>query len=140
MYPFMLASCAPHAHSPVATVLPKVANRCCRFLPLLPPITRNVKLPDRDTRLEFRLQAGSPLTKKAKSGKNGNVDHPSQLSPSFSMILRCLRTSVLVLAPLPSSVCLRVLCGRSRLPPPQQRLVQRAGAIAAQVQRYVQVA
>ena len=33
----------------------KAANLSCRFLPLLPLITRNVKLPIRATRLEFSI-------------------------------------------------------------------------------------
>jgi len=52
----------------------KTARGCCRFLPLFPPITRNVKLPNRATRLEFRLLARSALVKKSKNGKNGNVN------------------------------------------------------------------
>src|SRR5690348_1885525 len=138
MSPYIVAFRAPHTHAHVTIPLPKVASPpChilplhCQILPLLPPITRNVKLPDRATRLELSIRAGSPFTKNVKSGKNGNVDHPSQLSPSPSVILRCLRSSMLtLLSLLSSSVCLRVLCGRSRLPPPQQRLVQRAGAVA----------
>jgi hypothetical protein len=57
----------------------KMATYPCHFLPLLPTITPNVKLPNRATRLEFSLSARSPLVEKLKSGKNGNVDHPSQL-------------------------------------------------------------
>src|SRR5690242_21015741 len=50
----------------------------CRFLPLLPPITRNVKLPTRATRLEFGIWADGTRDTPSKSGKNGNVDHASQ--------------------------------------------------------------
>ncbi len=60
--------------------LPKVANSPCRFLPPLPPITRNVKLPIPANPLQFRVHNVSPLQAKSKSGKNGNVHHASQLS------------------------------------------------------------
>jgi hypothetical protein len=49
-----------------------------RSLPLLPPITRNVKLSDRATRLEFGIQDGSEVATPAKSGKNGNVHRAGQ--------------------------------------------------------------
>src|SRR5689334_17855371 len=61
-----------------ATSSSKAANLPCRFLPLLPPRTRNVTLPDRANRLEFGVSTHCPVTSKLKSGKNGNVDHPSQ--------------------------------------------------------------
>jgi len=48
------------------------------ILPLLPPITRNVKLYLPAKRLEFRAQAHAAPHPKSKSGKNGNVDHRSQ--------------------------------------------------------------
>ncbi len=59
----------------VATFLPL----SCRILPPLPPITRNVKLPDRANRLEFGMREEDAPGTQVKSGKNGNVDHPSQL-------------------------------------------------------------
>jgi hypothetical protein len=49
------------------------------ILPLLPSITPNVKLPDRANRLECGIGEENTPDTKAKSGKNGNVDHPSQL-------------------------------------------------------------
>jgi hypothetical protein len=49
------------------------------ILPLLPPITRNVKLPDRPNRLECGIRDRSALETKVKSGKNGNVDRAGQL-------------------------------------------------------------
>src|SRR5690348_16815294 len=125
MSPYIVAFRAPHTHAHVTIPLPKVASPpChilplhCQILPLLPPITRNVKLPDRGTRLELSIRAGSPFTKNVKSGKNGNVDHPSQLSPSPSVILRCLRvrsrlSSLLRVPPSPPFLCV----GSRRLPP-----------------------
>src|SRR5579859_8100698 len=59
----------------------------CRLLPLLPPITRNVKLPIPANRLEFSIRAQSVADHHAKSGKNGNVDPHSQLSPSHTDVL-----------------------------------------------------
>jgi len=53
----------------------------CRFLPFLPPVTRNVTLSNRPNRLEFSNRDGSGGKTHAKSGKNGNVDHPSQHYP-----------------------------------------------------------
>src|SRR5690348_17076979 len=43
------------------------------ILPLLPPITRNVKSPTHTTRLEFSVSAESASETLPKSGKNGNV-------------------------------------------------------------------
>ena len=51
----------------------------CRILPLLPPITRNVKLPIPATRLESGIREETTPDAKSKSGKNGNVDPASQL-------------------------------------------------------------
>ena len=78
----------------------------CRILPLLPPITPNVKSLIPPNPLEFRCRPRSPSKAKSKSGKNGNVDQSSQLSPS-SVTLHCLpflRSSVVVLVSLPHSV------------------------------------
>ena len=50
----------------------------CRFLPLLPPITRNVTLPILANRLEFRIHARSVADRDLQSGKNGNVDWGGQ--------------------------------------------------------------
>src|SRR5690349_24536715 len=47
-----------------------VANIPCRSLPLLPPITRNVKLPLHATRLEFGGHADPAHVPKSKNGKN----------------------------------------------------------------------
>jgi len=117
---------------------PKAANFDCHILPLLPPITPNVKLPARATRLKFGIPLRPPSNITSKSGKNGNVDHSSQLSSPLppprslsSVNLLILRSSVLVLVLSPlcplrpprfnllsspplTSVILRVLCGRSR--------------------------
>src|SRR5690348_8992868 len=60
---------------------PKMAHFDCHILPLLPPITPNGKLPIPATRLEFGILPRSPSNTTSKSGKNGNVHHPSQLSP-----------------------------------------------------------
>src|SRR5579859_7778346 len=57
---------------------PQTANIPCRFLPLLPPITRNVTLPHPANRLQFGIRAGSPSATKLKNGKNGNVHHAGQ--------------------------------------------------------------
>jgi hypothetical protein len=50
----------------------------CRFLPLLPPITRNVKLLWTAKPLECGVREEDALDTRPKSGKNGNVDHPTQ--------------------------------------------------------------
>jgi len=50
----------------------------CQILPLLPPITPNVKSHWRANRLEFRVREERDADHKMKSGKNGNVDHSSQ--------------------------------------------------------------
>jgi len=63
-------------------------NRC-RFLPLLPPITRNVKLPRAANGLEFGIRAEDAPDATSKSGKNGNVDHPSQLYHAAYMPPAC---------------------------------------------------
>src|SRR5690348_13634638 len=60
-------------------LMAKAATSPCRFLPLLPPITRNVKYPIRRSQLEFSIRAESALARNVKSGKNGNVDLASQL-------------------------------------------------------------
>src|SRR5690242_3938038 len=51
----------------------------CRFLPLLPPRTRNVKWSRPAKPLEFGNGAENVSDTPSQSGKNGNVDHPSQL-------------------------------------------------------------
>src|SRR5579859_3019092 len=48
-------------------------------LPFLPPITRNVKSRKPANRLECRIREEDTLDTWPKSGKNGNVHHPSQL-------------------------------------------------------------
>src|SRR5690348_10708388 len=58
--------------------LPPTLPHRCRFLPLLPPITPNVKLAIPANPLEFGIRAEAAPDTKSKSGKNGNVDHPSQ--------------------------------------------------------------
>ncbi len=50
------------------------------ILPPLPPITQNVKLPQAANLLEFAVRMRDDADHKTKSGKNGNVHHPSQLS------------------------------------------------------------
>ena len=50
----------------------------CRILPLLPPITPNVKLPRAANPLEFEIRMRDDADHTMKSGKNGNVNHPSQ--------------------------------------------------------------
>jgi hypothetical protein len=50
----------------------------CRFLPLLPSITRNDKLSSAANRLEFGIWPETTLDITLKSGKNGNVHHSSQ--------------------------------------------------------------
>ena len=61
----------------VATT-PQNGKHHCRFLLLLPPITRNVKLPIPTIRLEFPLGHESPAGSNSKNGKNGNVHRASQ--------------------------------------------------------------
>ena len=58
---------------------PKTATSLCHFLPLLPPITRNVKLPIPANPLQFSLRPRSARDILSKSGKNGNVNQSSQL-------------------------------------------------------------
>ncbi len=53
-------------------------HRPCHFLPFLPPITRNVKLPIPANPLEFRCEPDQCRESNAKSGKNGNVHRPTQ--------------------------------------------------------------
>src|SRR5690348_5060344 len=64
---------------------PKVATSPCRFLPLLPPITPNVKSSIPANPLEFGIREEATPDTKSKSGKNGNVDHPSQLYPPATL-------------------------------------------------------
>jgi hypothetical protein len=52
----------------------KVAKIPCRFLPFLPPITRNVKLPIPAIWLELGVRADPAHGSILKNGKNGNVD------------------------------------------------------------------
>jgi hypothetical protein len=47
-------------------------------LPLLPPITPNVTLPNPAKRLEFGIREEMTCDIKSKCGKNGNVHHSSQ--------------------------------------------------------------
>ena len=115
-------SAAPAAaciHLPSLPYLPQSATSPCRFLPLLPPITQNVKLPIPTNALQFGCRARSTDGSKLKNGKNGNVNLGTQLSrspapvhlpppPSTSSFPRvCSRSS----PPSSSSVPLRVLCG-----------------------------
>src|SRR5690242_13672134 len=106
---------------------PKMAHFDCHILPLLPPITPNGKSPIPATRLEFGILPRSPSNTTSKSGKNGNVHHPSQLSPppppphSLSSVSRpslsATSASSAVQSVSFSSMVLRVLCGRSRPSP-----------------------
>src|SRR5690349_1805007 len=59
---------------PLATSLPFLAA----ILSLLPSIARNVKFAETANRLECGIREENALFTKCKSGKNGNVDHPSQ--------------------------------------------------------------
>jgi hypothetical protein len=93
----------------------------CQIVPLLPPITPHVKLPNRPTRLEFPPRADPRLAHNLKSGKNGNVDHPSQLSLSALSLFSPFSPSVPPhwFSSRFSFLCaLRVLCGSSLSPPP----------------------
>ena len=66
----------------IAVFAAHLAIRCHFFaaiVPLLPPITRNVKFARGANRLEFGTHEENVSETKSKSGKNGNVDHPSQL-------------------------------------------------------------
>ncbi len=65
-------------HSTRQRHMPKTATSPCHFLPLLPPITQNVKLSVPANPLGFSPRARSPRATPSKSGKNGNVHHPSQ--------------------------------------------------------------
>jgi len=85
----------------------------CRFLPLLPPVTRNVKLPNRPTRLELPLCANPRLAHNLKNGKNGNVHCTGQLSIHIlSHLSSSIAPSFLLLRKPPAPPFLRV---RSRL-------------------------
>src|SRR5690348_5444351 len=92
---------------------PKTANLHCHILPLLPPITPNVTLPIRPTRLEFGLPPRLPSNPTSKSGKNGNVDHPSHITlpPPPLRNLRPQRCNLSPLLPCasPSSMVVPVL-------------------------------
>src|SRR5690348_12158615 len=57
---------------------PKVATSPCHFLPLLPPIIPNIKLPAPANPLQFSLRPRSAFITQSKSGKNGNVDWRGQ--------------------------------------------------------------
>jgi len=61
------------------------------IVPFLPPITRNVKLPRAAKPLQFGIREEYALDTQPKSGKNGNVDHPSQHQPRFRR--QCARIS-----------------------------------------------
>ena len=50
----------------------------CRFLPLLPPRTRNIKSHIPANPLQFSPHLHPAHESCSKSGKNGNVHHPSQ--------------------------------------------------------------
>src|SRR5689334_1285870 len=84
----------------------------CRFLPLLPPTMRNVTLSISTNPLQFSLCPHPSHESISKSGKNGNVDHPSQLChnplPPLPTPLVSLDSSLLPPHPF---VFLRVLCG-----------------------------
>jgi hypothetical protein len=69
-----------------ATSLPLLAA----IVPLLPPRTRNVTLPKAAKPLEFGGRAEDAPEAKSKSGKNGNVDHPSQLCHAARLPSACL--------------------------------------------------
>jgi hypothetical protein len=58
----------------LATSLPFLAT----IVPLLPPITPNVKSPWVANRLEFDVCEESHADQRSKSGKNGNVHQSSQ--------------------------------------------------------------
>jgi hypothetical protein len=65
----------------LATSLPPRCHFVAVFatiLPLLPSIMRNVKWQERANRLEFGIRAEDAPDTRPKSGKNGNVDLPSQ--------------------------------------------------------------
>src|SRR5690242_14806886 len=117
---------APAASRNVAVFAAHLATSCrfchppCRFLPLLPPITPNVKFLQAANRLEFGIREETILDTRPKSGKNGNVHQFSQhcrnslsprsplaLLPSSSVNLRCLHSSVFVLVSLcpPRPLC-----------------------------------
>src|SRR5690348_12114324 len=87
------AATSPTRHTPWQTWQILAATSCrfcrpschfvatsCRSLPLLPAITRNVKLPIPANRLEFSIRKEGHSKRKYKSGKNGNVDRAGQLS------------------------------------------------------------
>jgi len=79
----------------VATSLPWLAA----ILPPLPPITPSVKFPRDANRLEFSIREERATDQKSKSGKNGNVDHPTQhcrqpLRAGFSQCEMFLRIMV----------------------------------------------
>ena len=63
----------------IMPLLPPTLPFRCRFLPLLPPRTSNVTWRQTAKRLELRIRGEYAPGAKSKSGKSGNVDHPSQL-------------------------------------------------------------
>src|SRR5689334_3307994 len=82
--------CGPRGSAlpPVTRALPHVATSPCHFLPLLPPITRTVKLRHGASRLEFGVCRQVHSQHTANNGKNGNVQcrgqhcRPDHLTPT----------------------------------------------------------
>jgi len=56
------------------STLPHPCRDLAAILPLLPPITRNVKLAIPANRLESGIREEETPDAQSKSGKNGNVD------------------------------------------------------------------
>src|SRR5690348_11781383 len=129
---------APVAFRNVAVFAAYLATSCrfchppCGFLPLLPPITPNVKFLQAANRLEFGIRGETARDHTMKCGKNGNVHHSSQHcraphAPFPTRTARCSRacmpllplslSSPSLLRPLSELCVLCVLCGSIFLRP-----------------------
>src|SRR5690242_7763435 len=82
MWPSLCPNLAVSCHRPCQTLPLR-----CRFLPLLPPITRHVKFVCGANRLECGIGEENAPNAKCKSGKNGNVHRASQLCHLLSSLL-----------------------------------------------------
>jgi hypothetical protein len=126
---------APHSTSTASHLLaaptspPHIAatSTChmrCRFLPLLPSITRNVKLPIHAVRLELGVRKSTMPIKNQKAAKTAMLTAPVNFPPPPSLLSpRCPSLSAVPpcwCSSLFSFLCaLCVLCGSSLSPPPR---------------------
>ena len=115
---------SPPNHAVFATCVAVFCRDLAGSLPLLPPITPNVKLSQAANRLECGVREEIAPDATSQSGKNGNVDHPSQLcrpappgmsaTPPFTGRLRPIPSPPAFLHNPPLPPFLRVGSRRSR--------------------------